>query len=571
MPTAPIPSNEAERLAALRAYDILDTLPEKAFDDLTRIAGHICQTPVVLVSLVDGQRQWFKSRIGMEDTETSREVSFCAHAILDQHHVLTVLDATTDPRFADNPLVTGDFHLRFYAGAPLVSSTGHAVGALCVIDHVSRQFSDAQRDALEVLGRQIVAQMELRRDLAVMRQQVEQEITERRRAELERETAIAAARARAEFLAVMSHELRTPMNGVIGMTELMFATDLSEEQRDYLETIQLSGNTLLAVINDILDFSSIDAGRVRLESTPLELRRCLDEAIQVLASQAAGKRLGLRCEVDDGVPRWVIGDAVRLRQVLLNLISNAVKFTDAGEVVVRVSALPPRSLRIEVVDSGIGISAAGITRLFSAFSQLDTSSTRRHGGTGLGLAISKRLVELMGGGISVRSQPGVGTTFTVTLLAPTADPPAALLVSHARPPSSGRPDATLAQRLPATVLLAEDNPTNRLLSQMVLERMGYAVEAVASGIDVLNALSRQAYDIVFMDVHMPGMNGLSVTREIRRRFDSPDRPWIIAVTADALLSDRDRCLDAGMNDCIEKPARLNAMQDAILAWGAQMA
>ena len=571
MPTAHIPSNEAERLAALRAYDILDTLPEKAFDDLTRIAGHICQTPVVLVSLVDGQRQWFKSRIGMEDTETSREVSFCAHAILDQHHVLTVPDATTDPRFADNPLVTGDFHLRFYAGAPLVSSTGHAVGALCVIDHVSRQFSDAQRDALEVLGRQIVAQMELRRDLVVMRQQVEQEITERRRAELERETAIAAARARAEFLAVMSHELRTPMNGVIGMTELMFATDLSEEQRDYLETIQLSGNTLLAVINDILDFSSIDAGRVRLESTPLELRRCLDEAIQVLASQAAGKRLGLRCEVDDGVPRWVIGDAVRLRQVLLNLISNAIKFTDAGEVVVRVSALPPRSLRIEVVDSGIGISAAGITRLFSAFSQLDTSSTRRHGGTGLGLAISKRLVELMGGGISVRSQPGVGTTFTVTLLAPTADPPAALLVSHARPPSSGRPDATLAQRLPATVLLAEDNPTNRLLSQMVLERMGYAVEAVASGIDVLNALSRQAYDIVFMDVHMPGMNGLSVTREIRRRFDSPDRPWIIAVTADALLSDRDRCLDAGMNDCIEKPARLNAMQDAILAWGAQVA
>ena len=177
----------------------------------------------------------------------------------------------------------------------------------------------------------------------------------------------------------------------------------------------------------------------------------------------------------------------------------------------------------------------------------------------------------MGGGISVRSQPGVGTTFTVTLLAPTADPPAALLVSHARPPSSGRPDATLAQRLPATVLLAEDNPTNRLLSQMVLERMGYAVEAVASGIDVLNALSRQAYDIVFMDVHMPGMNGLSVTREIRRRFDSPDRPWIVAVTADALLSDRDRCLDAGMNDCIEKPARLNAMQDAILAWGAQVA
>ena len=571
MPSAPIPSNELERLAALRAYDILDTLPEKAFDDLTRIAGQICQTPVVLVSLLDGERQWFKSRIGMEDVETAREVSFCAHAILDQIHVLTVPDATKDPRFADNPLVTGDFHLRFYAGAPLVSSTGHAVGALCVIDHVARQLSDAQRDALEVLGRQIVAQMELRRGLVVMRRQVEQEIIDRRRAELERETATAAAKARAEFLAVMSHELRTPMNGVIGMTELMFATDLSEEQRDYLETIQLSGNALLAVINDILDFSSIDAGRIRLDSKPLEVRRCLDEAVQVLANEAAGKRLGLRCQVDEAVPSWVMADAGRLRQVLLNLIANAVKFTESGEVVVRVSALPPQSLRIEVVDSGIGISAQGLTRLFSAFSQLDASSTRRHGGTGLGLVISKRLVELMGGGISVVSQPGVGTTFTVTLLAPMADQPAAQSLGQARSSSSDRLDGALAHRLPASVLLAEDNPTNRLLSQMVLERMGYTVEAVASGIDVISALSRQAYDIVFMDVHMPGMNGLDVTREIRRRGDAPDKPWIVAVTADTLLSDREKCLDAGMNDYIEKPARLSAMQDAILAWGAQVA
>jgi len=569
MPSAPIPSTEAERLAALQAYDILDTLPEKAFDDLTRIAAHICQTPIVLVSLVDGERQWFKSRIGMEDTETSREVSFCAHAILDQHHVMTVPDATQDPRFADNPLVTGDFNLRFYAGAPLVSSTGHAVGALCVIDHVSRQLSEAQRDALEVLGRQIVAQMELRRNLVVLRRQVEQEVADRRRAEIERETAIAAAKARAEFLAVMSHELRTPMNGVIGMTELMFATDLSDEQRDYLETIQLSGNALLAVINDILDFSSIDAGRIRLDSKPLALRRCLDEAIQVLANEAAGKGLGLRCEVAPMVPHWIMGDAGRLRQILLNLIANAVKFTDVGEVVVRVSAVPPQWLRIEVVDSGIGISAKGIARLFSAFSQVDASSTRRHGGTGLGLVISKRLVELMGGEISVSSVPGVGTTFTFTMLAPLADPPVALPTRPVSVPTADRLDAGLAARLPASVLVAEDNPTNRLLTQMVLERMGYVVDAVSSGIDVLDALSHKAYDIVFMDVHMPGMNGLDVTHEIRRRFSSPDKPWIVAVTADALLSDRDRCLDAGMNDYIEKPARLNAMQDAILAWGAQ--
>jgi CheY-like chemotaxis protein len=353
------------------------------------------------------------------------------------------------------------------------------------------------------------------------------------------------------------------------MTELMFATDLSDEQRDYLETIQLSGNALLAVINDILDFSSIDAGRIRLDSHPLALRRCLDEAIQVLANEAAGKGLGLRCEVAPTVPHWIMGDAGRLRQILLNLIANAVKFTDVGEVVVRVSAVPPQRLRIEVVDSGIGISAKGIARLFSAFSQVDASSTRRHGGTGLGLVISKRLVELMGGEISVSSVPGVGTTFTFTMLAPLADPPVALPTRPVGVPTADRLDTGLAARLPASVLVAEDNPTNRLLTQMVLERMGYVVDAVGSGIDVLDALSRKAYDIVFMDVHMPGMNGLDVTREIRQRFSSPDKPWIVAVTADALLSDRDRCLDAGMNDYIEKPARLNAMQDAILAWGAQ--
>ncbi len=569
MPAAAFPPDEAERLAALQAYEILDTDPEEAFDELTRLAAKICGTPIVLVSLVDEDRQWFKSRMGLDVDSTPRESSFCAHAILDQQHVLTVPDASKDPRFADNPLVTGDFHLRFYAGAPLVTPTGHALGAICAIDRVPRELDPAQREALQIIGRQIIAQMELRKGLVLMRRQVEQEIAGRRQAESARELATAAAQARSEFLAMMSHELRTPMNGVIGMAALMQGTDLDDEQRDYLETIRLSGDALLAVINDILDFSRIDAGQMPMEQVPLEPRRVADDALEMVIARAGAKGLRLRIQSDTTVPRRVLGDAMRLRQVLLNLLDNAIKFTDAGEVLLRIGSAGPDMLRIDVSDTGIGISEAGISRLFAPFSQVDPSMTRSYGGTGLGLVICKRLVELMGGQIGVTSEPGRGTTFQFTVRAPACSETAEAGLVASRP-AAAELDRGTAERFPARILLVEDNAINQKLALKVLERMGYPADLAGNGIAALQALERQSYDIVLMDIHMPQMDGLDATREIRLRgAGSSTSPWIIAMTADAMQGDRERCLDAGMNDYIAKPMQLQAVQEAIAAWGTR--
>ncbi|PZR22242.1 MAG: hypothetical protein DI539_05955 [Flavobacterium psychrophilum] len=526
----PIPHNEKERLAALKRYNIIDTLPEQEFDDIARLVAYICDVPAAHVSFIDEKRQWFKATAGFDAVEVERDTTFCQYTLMDSD-MWVVPDATKEPKLVDNPNIYDGFKVRFYAGIPLTTHDGHNIGTICAIDHIARNINEEQKNALRILSRHVMSQLELRI----------------KNVELDRQKEIAelAIYAKDSFLANMSHEIRTPLNAIIGFTDLIAKTKLDPTQKDYIQNVQTAGENLMLIINDILDLSKIESGQLIIESQPFSLRSALKHTYDLLKVKVSDD-IEFNLYLDADLPDMVMGDRGRLNQILTNLAGNAIKFTPDGDITVSVKKISENdtsyTLRFSVKDTGIGISEDKLETIFDRFTQAEESTTRRFGGTGLGLNIVKQLVELQHGVINVKSKLEKGSEFYFILTFNKVFTKQEVVQITAEPQK--KPEKL-------SVLLFEDNILNQKLAKSVIDEFGFELDIANNGEEGIEVFVTKQYDLILMDLQMPVKDGYQTTEYIRCELKS-DIP-IIAMTAHSLVGEQQKCFDIGMNGYVPKP------------------
>jgi len=529
MKAAPLPQNEDERLAELLSYDVLDTEAEQLFDDLTALASQICETPIALISLIDPNRQWFKSRVGLDAEETSRDIAFCSHAIL-QSDVFEIPNATLDPRFHDNPLVTGAPDIRFYAGAPLITPSGHAIGTLCAIDSKPRKLTETQKASLQTLSKSVVAHLELKR----------------KNRELER-----TSQFKSDFLSYVSHEIRTPLNAINTFSQLLEGEaqklNLPSSFTTPLSHVSQSGERLLEIVNSVLDIKQIEAGKMRVMPRAVNTKDFFTHLFSLTKIRAEDSGILFSTSIDDAVPDSLFFDDTKFGQVALNLLSNAIKFTNHGKSVKAQVKYKSGKVIFNVIDQGIGMSDDDQKRLFTPFERMENA--RQISGTGLGLNISKRLVELMDGSIKVSSKLNHGTRISVTL---PADALSANQFVEAQPRSFV---AQVNIDNSVNVLVVEDHYINQVVIQTLFEKLGVSLSVVSTGEEGVEYAKSNPVDLVLMDLNLPGIQGDEATAKIKGF--KPNLP-IVALTAD-VITQPEYLREQGLDDVLTKPIDSNEL------------
>lgn len=660
MITLPVAEHEKSRVEMVRSFDLVERPRPPLHDEVAALARDLAGTQAALVSLVYSDRNWFAGIANFPYADQCRWTSFCTHLVADPDAPLWIEDACQDFRFARNPYVIADPHLRFYAGIPILVN-GFAVGSLCVLDGEPRAYDPslverlnrlarivgddlaarhqvralrqsllASADALidcddkgiitdwsegaervfgfakaEAVGRKISlivppdrlaahergfehwrrsgnARLERRIELDAQckdgsRVDIElwmsvrhvngirhihsniRDISERKRQAAEllsaKEAAETANLAKSTFLANMSHELRTPLNGIIGVADLLSRTELTDRQGELTGIIQASSDQLSCLIGDLLDLSRLDSGEMDFAQGAISLQDLIADVAQRAASLVDGKALSLQIDVAADVPEQVVGDALRLKQVLTKLVSNAVKFTEEGSVTIRV-ARAGRDLRFEVADTGIGFTEAERTVIFERFQQADGSITRRFGGTGLGLAIAQKLVAAMGGALDCLGRPGQGSSFWFSLpLGDAHDSALEDMDAEAEPGQVGR------------ALVVDDNPTNRRVAELLLNAFGAEVVSVEDGEQAVEAFLHDRFDVILMDMMMPVMDGIAATEAIRRieADQGRARTPLVMLTANTLPCHIEASLEAGADAHLAKPVTATGLSDTLNA------